>query len=330
MSFRLLIAAALLLPCLGIAGEGEAADLRMRIASTDLLRYAWTIHSASDSTGRERGRAFKLTSDSTCGMNLTLRGMPKVKDGMTVAMKISDLNYADKRRIGADKEPAAGADPKKDSSSTDLFLSRTRVKYSENGVVKVDSDNDIGLDKLSGYQEHIRTMESGELRMIMDEFGHQLDLQGDPGLLDTIRNGGATGIFPILAGRSVKPGESWEESFSMPKMGDFKLAKPAVIKAKMTFLKWEKKGQRNVAQIEISTAWEQRDLKGENESGMLVEISRVDGRGSGTCLFDPAQGKFIEGNVTTSVSYRIDGEFEGQTTGLEVTGKTRFSFTSRD
>lgn len=324
-NFSLPICATLLaLLCAGRAsGEDTgAADLRMRLPPGEALRYAWAINSLSDSSGRERGRAFTLKADSSFTMNLLLRGLPGKRPvgfqtgeqtEIPVSIRIQDLTYVDKRAI--------------EDSKTELLVSKSRVKIVENGKVLVDSQNDIGLDKLADYQEHIKNVESGEMRAVLDPAGKQGEIQGEPALVEAIKASGAQGIFPILAGKAVKPGEAWEDSFSMPKIGEFKLARPAVVRSKMTFAKWVPKDGKKLAQIELSSAWDKQDLKGENPDGLLVEITRVDGTSTGTCLFDPAAGQFVEGAINISMKYRIDGEKDGQTTGLDVTGQTRFTFT---
>jgi hypothetical protein len=153
-------------------------------------------------------------------------------------------------------------------------------------------------------------------------------VQGESALVETIKNQ-AQAIFPILAGKEVKVGESWQDELKMPNLGDFKLAKPAVVRSKMTFAKWEVKDGRRLAQIELASAWEKQDLKGENTEGLLVEITKVNGCSTGTCLFDPATGQFVEGAIDVVIQYRIDGERDGQATGLDVSGKTAFKFTRK-
>lgn len=306
--------------------EGDAADLRLRIAPNENLRYAWTIATTSQSHGKERGRDFTLAAEVNYTMTLQLRGLqPKREstppaqaapsaEGTNVAVRIQDFTYVDKRAI---------ADAK-----TEVHLAKGHVKCTENGKVVVDSDNDIGAERMGEYQRYIRNMENAELRIFLDHSGRQSKPEGDAALVDALKAGGAEGIFPILAGKTVKVGEAWESSFQLPQVSEFRLAKPAVVRSKMTFSKWAAKGGQNLAQIDVTSFWESRELKGENNSGLLVEFTQVDGGGTGTCLFDPAKGCFVEGALETTTKYRLDGEREGQTTGLDVTGKTRFTFTA--
>jgi hypothetical protein len=296
------------------AGDSDVADLRLRIGSTEVLKYSWNISSASDSSGKEGDKVFNLVADSTFGMTLVMRGLPGKKDSPTapVAIRIKDQSYTDKRSI--------------EQSKTELYVAKGKVKYVENGKVLIDSDNDIGLDKIGNYQQQLKNLEGSEMRLSLDAAGRQSDVQGDAIIVEAIKNGGAQGIFPILAGKEVRIGESWEDSFSMPKIGDFTLAKPVVVRSKATFTKWEEKAGKKLARIDITSNWENGDLRGENARGMLVEISRVDGRGNGSCLFDTASGKFVEGTIKFDLRYRIDGEHNGQKSGLDVTGKTNFSF----
>jgi hypothetical protein len=59
---------------------------------------------------------------------------------------------------------------------------------------------------------------------------------------------------------------------------------------------------------------------------MLVEISGVDSRMIGSCHFDPASGRFADYKVIGETKYHMDGEKDGQRMGLDVTGKSEFSF----
>ena len=305
----------------GCAAAGDdAADLTLKISPNDTLNYVWSINSVSDSSGIERGRKFTLAADSTFGMTLILRGMPvapaKRKEGVApISIRIKDQSYLDKRSI--------------EDSKTELFIAKGKMKYTENGKILVDSDNDIGLDKMGEYQDNFKKMENSEMRAVLDPAGRQSEVLGDEAIVNSIKNSGAQGLFPILSGRSTKMGESWEESFQMPQIGDFKLAKPLTVKSKMTFTKWTEKDGKKLAQIDLTTAWETLDLRGENESGMLVEITKVFGTGTGSCLFDTTTGRFMEGTIDFTMKYRIDGEKNGDKSGLDVNGKTHFMFNAK-
>ena len=315
---QILLTAFIILAGCAAAGD-DAADLSIKIAPNDTLNYVWTINSVSDSSGIERGRKFTLSADSTFGMTLILRGMPvapaKKKEGAPISIRIKDQSYLDKRSI--------------EDSKTELFIAKGKMKYTENGKVLVDSDNDIGLDKMGEYQDHFKKMEGSEMRAVLDPAGRQTEVLGDEAIVNSIKNSGAQGLFPILSGRETKVGESWDESFQVPQVGDFKLAKPLTVKSKMTFTKWVEKDGKKLAQIDLTTLWETLDLRGENESGMLVEITKVFGQGTGSCLFDAATGRFVEGTIDFTMKYRIDGEKNGDKSGLDVNGKTHFMFYSK-
>jgi hypothetical protein len=248
-----------------------------------------------------------------------IRGMPAVpskkNEGVPVSIRIKDQTYVDKRSI--------------EDSKTELFIAKGKMKYTENGKVMIDSDNDIGLDKMGMYQEHFKKMEGSEMRAVLDPAGRQTEVLGDEALVQSIKNSGAQGIFPILSGKETKVGESWDESFSMPQIGDFKLARPLTVRSRMTFTKWTEKDGKKLAQVELKTLWDTQDLRGENAQGMLVEITKVFGSGDGSCLFDPATGRFLEGVINFTMKYRIDGEQNGEKSGLDVSGKTKFTFTAK-
>jgi hypothetical protein len=60
-------------------------------------------------------------------------------EGGRVALRIQDMVYTDKRAI--------------DGAKTELAVARGKIRYIENGTVVVDSENDIGLDRLVDYQQ---------------------------------------------------------------------------------------------------------------------------------------------------------------------------------
>ncbi len=298
------------------AGESDAADLRLRISSGEILRYNWNIDSTSQSSGRELGKPFTLTTNTVFGMMLVLRGFPHRGEQTPVSLRLQDLSFIDRRSINED-------------SKTELLLSKSKVKYTENGKVLMDSENDIGLERLPEYQQHIKTIENGEMRVALDAAGRQSDMQGESALVETFKNNGVQSIFPILAGKEVKPGDFWTDSLSMAQIGGFKLSRPATVRSKMTFARWETKDGKRLALIEMVASWDKQDLKGEHPDGLLVEITRVDGTSTGTCLFDPSSGQFVEGSIAIKIKYRLDGERDGQSTGLDVNAKTSFSFAAK-
>jgi hypothetical protein len=302
----------------GLGGEdADTAELRLHIRPNEVLTYNWSISTNSESSGHERGKNFTLKAETGFNMVMALQGsLGNRKDSTTpVTVRTRDVSYLDKRSI--------------DTSKTELTLSRGKMKYIEDGKVLVDSDNDVGLDRMKDYQEHIKRMEAAEMRMTLDPAGRQSDVQGDDAVVKAIKNGGAQGVFPILSGKATKVGDSWEDTFVMPMMQDFKLAQPASVRSHMTFSRWNESLGRKLAQIDIISKWDNRDLKGENDAGMLVEITKVNGSGGGTCLFDPASGHFVEGTLSYTMKYRIDGEKEGQKSGLDVSAKTQFTFTEK-
>jgi hypothetical protein len=312
----LLIATAIAFQPCGRAAEADGADLRLKLKNAETMHYAWTITSHSVSNGREQGKPFTLGADFVLSMTLQLKGLAAKGESTPVSIRLQNINYTRKQSIGDDK--------------TDLVVSREKVRYSENGKVLVDSENDIGHDYINQFLDDIKVLESGEAHSLIDGSGRQTLMEGDSALVEMFRSGGAHAIFPLLAGKSVTPGESWEDTFELPKIGEFKLAKPAVIRSKMTFARWELKNGRKLAQIEMASAMEHADLKGENPKGMLAEISHVNDMITGTCLFDPATGRFVEGSISNDVKYHIDGEQDQQRTGLDVAGKSTISFALKE
>src|SRR5262245_50116594 len=201
------------------AGDDDTADLRLRIAASEVLSYNWTNEASSDSSGRELGKPFTLSAQKIFNLTLILRGMPRRGDASPVAIRLRDLNYTDRRSIGTE-------------SKTEMLISKNKVKYTENGKVLMDSENDIGLDRIAQYKDHAKAMENGELRVTLDAAGRQSEMQGESALVDTFKNSGVQSVFPVLAGKAVKIGESWDDSTSMAQLGEFKLAHPAVIRSR--------------------------------------------------------------------------------------------------
>jgi hypothetical protein len=124
----------------------------------------------------------------------------------------------------------------------------------------------------------------------------------------------------------MRVGESWEDNQSLPSIGVFKLASPAIVRSKATFIGFEEKGGRHLARIEVVTKWDPTPLKGENEDKLLVEITRVQGSGTGVCWFDPESGELAEGSIESTSVYRLDGTKDGQSMGLDVSAKTGYGF----
>lgn len=300
---------------LALCAGDDAADLTFRFNSASLVRYSWTMTNANVTEGRDQGRPFKFTNDTTFATTMELKGLLLKRDGIPLAVKYYDASYTEKKAI--------------DQSSIEVQASAKKMKVTENGKVIVDSENDIGLDKVNDMRERFKSIEATEVRMVLDNTGKPIDAQGDVAIVNALKGNGAQGLFPILAGKTVKVGESWEESFEMPQLGEFKLAQPAVIKSKMTFVRWEEKNGEKLARIEVATAWANDELKGENGAGLLVEITKKEGGGAGWCHFDPKTGLFVDGELAMVMKYHLQGERGGEAVGLDITGNTRYVFSRK-
>src|SRR6185295_8367582 len=217
----------------------------------------------------------------------------------------------------------------KKAVNTDVLethMSKGKIKIAQNTKVIVDSENDIGLDDVKAFQETYKHIVAGEMRTTIDPSGKEVgETEGEPNTIDVIKASGADGLLRLVTGRELRPGMTWEDSQTMPVIASFKLAKPAVIRSKSTFAGWETKNGKRLARIDIQSAWDTADLKGENEEG-LVEITKVEGKSGGTCLFDPAAGQFIDGVIEVSSKYRIGAKKVNQSTNLDVVSTTKFTF----
>ena len=90
------------------------------------------------------------------------------------------------------------------------------------------------------------------------------------------------------------------------------------------------KDGKALARIELVSTWDSVNLKGENENGLTVDITRVEGAGSGVCLFDPAAGRFVSGAISASAKYRIEGKRGTESTALDVRSTTKFTFSLQE
>jgi hypothetical protein len=289
-------------------------DFTLRLPPGQTVRYAWKANTESESKGRELGKPFALKSESHCALAFALRGrQPNGEEGLPVAAKIEDYNVKDKVTVG--------------EYSEENEQSKTRVKAIENGTTVVDSDNDIGLERVKAHRELIKQMFDGEARFALDPSGKVLgQFEGEPLVGELLKTCGLEGVLRVLPGRTIRAGESWEDSQSLPSIGVFKLSSPAVVRSKATFIGLEEKNGKRLARIEIATKWDPTPLKGENDDHLLVEITRVQGAGAGVYWFDPETGELVEGSIDSTSVYRLDGTKDGQSMGLDVSAKTGYAF----
>lgn len=323
MRYVLLSIISTLAVCTSSFSEESEADLRLRIKTGESLSYACTMNASTVSTGRVLGKPFTRTTENNSSHTCMLKGLAAKPEGVPISIRLKDITHYGKEAFGTDGE--AGTE-----TSAEVTISREKVKAIENGKVVVDSENDIGMDQIGPLQQQLKLLENSEARMIVDATGHQGELQGDALLVDAIREGGVSRVFPVLPGKPIKAGESWEDSFNLPKISTFKLAKAAIVRSKLTFNKWETVDGKRLALIDIVCAWDHQELKGENEkSGMLVEISGIDSKFTGSSHFDPEAGHFIDLKLTGSTKYHIDSQQDDQTMGLDVTAKSAFSFVEK-
>ena len=306
----------LLSPAAVSAGEAEPelAPLAMKLDAGKVLKYAWTITSSQASKGQELGNAVDLKTEKSQRMSLFLQGEKAPQLGaIQLLLRFRDLSF---------EETSESPGPLK----TSLKVDNRRIYETENEKVIIDSMNDIGLDKITDYQLKLRGMEVTAVRLILDAMGKQQKVEGEKALVDAVHGGNAQSLFPVLANRRVAPGESWDDRFDAPTMGDLKLDEPARMNSRIRFAKWVEQGGKKLAQLELISAWESRDLKGKNQQNLNVLITKLDGRGVGTCLFDPAESKFVDGEMTFFIKYHIHGARDEGSTDLDVDGKTRFTF----
>jgi hypothetical protein len=323
--FRPVLCLILLLAC--CARAEESADLTFKLPAGQSVRYQFTSTSSSVSVALPSGAApanttpLQIKSDGSTQMVLTFKSLasagtpaaPAAK-GTPVSIRIQNYALKDKRSMGDD--------------SGELEASRGHIRAVRNGKVTIDSINDVGLAEVKEYQQLLQLIESGEMRVTLEPSGRMgIDADGDPTVIDVVHACGAEGMLRLAAGKALKPGEAWDDAQTMTTVGAFKLAKPLAVRARSIFRGWETKDGVRLARIEIASVWDPADLKGENEDGVEVGISNVNGEGGGSALFDPAKGQFVEGSVQVTTKYRLNGkQKDGTTTQMDVSSKTAFSF----
>lgn len=296
------------------AGEGEAADLRLRLAKDAQIRYAWDIEYGTQSKGTERGKPLDLRVDKDLKLNVRLQGIaPPSQAPIGASLRFDRFELEEKRKVG-------------EALQSRLRVDRRQIFLEENGKVQIDSLNDIGLEKITDYQRNLRGLERHEVHLGFETTGKQAHVAGDTQLVETLYGHSSQGLFPVLAGQEVKPGEGWTDAFGIPMLGELKLDQPAKVTSRLKFAGWIKKDGKALALVDVVSFWESTDLSGRDEAGLEVTITRLDGMGAGTCTFDPATGVFEEGTMTFQLKYRLEGRREGEKTELEVEGKSRTKF----
>jgi hypothetical protein len=297
------------------AEEQPTALLQIRIKPGETYRYLWALDSASTSTGMEKEKPLKLQVEKFTRVNVVLAGEepPKGEEALSCLLRFEGLGLQENRRIG-------------DASASTLQVERQNVVYTENNRVLVDSRNDIGMDKITAHQKALRFLEKNVARIVFDQACKQTRVEGDRLLLDTAHGGNSRGLFPQIFGRETKVGESWAGSFEIPALAEVELERPVTVRTRATFAKWHPLDGRSLAMIDVLSSWDGMDLKGTDAEGLTVSLTGVEGHGAGVYLFDPENGRFVTGNMSFQLRYRLEGEREGEKTTLDVNGQSRFNF----
>lgn len=292
-----------------------SAELRLKLPPGQTLRYAWALETLHESKGQERGKPLELRVARSIRMTvvLTCEAAPADEPGLAALMRFENLSLQESRTFG-------------EALRSVLRVDRQNIQYTENNRVLIDSRNDVGLEKISAYQRGLRGLERSAARLRLDFTGRQTRVEGDRLLLDVAHGGNAAGLFPVLPGTTTSPGVSWDGRFEIPALADLKLDKPAGVQTRTTFAKWDQRGGKPVALLDMLAAWDGQTLQGRDATGLTVRITRLEGQGGGVYLFDPDAGRFVEGAMTFRLAYHLDGTRENESTALDVTGRGRFSF----
>lgn len=295
--------------------DERPAELRLQLAAGQTLRYGWAIESASDSKGQELGKPLDLRTQRSMRMAVVLEGAqpPQGETGLAAALRFENVALQENRIIG-------------DAARSVLRVDRQDIQFTENNRVLIDTRNDVGVEKISPYQRALRGLERSAARLLLDAAGRQTRVEGDRLLLEAAHAGQAAGLFPALAGAAAKPGAAWEGQFEIPSLADVRLERPALVRTRTTFAKWDRRDGRDVVLLDMLAAWESRDLEGRDAAGLTVRLTRLEGQGAGSYSFDPRAGCFVEGVMTFRLRYRLEGERQAESTALDVSGRGRFSF----
>ena len=297
------------------AEDGPAALLQIRMSPGEVYRYAWSLESASNSTGQERGKPLDLHIDKSTRVEvvLTAETPPKGEDALSALLRFEGFGLEENRRIG-------------EAASSTLQIDRQNIMFTENGRVRVDSRNDIGMEKITAHQKALRSLERSVARIVLDRSSRQTRVEGDRLLLDTAHGGSSRGLFPLLSGKKSAVGDSWSGHFEIPRLAEVELDQPARVRTRATFAKWHTHEGRKVAMIDVLSNWAVGGLRGKDAKGLTVTLSNIDGHGAGVYLFDPQTGRFLTGSMAFQLKYRLEGQREGERTALDVNGRSRFSF----
>jgi len=299
----------------GSLHAAEEADLRLRIAKDEALHYDWGISSNYETKGKDGDKDVDLKTEKYLGTVATLKGLESARPGETPIDLTCEGLYIQEERKDADVH-------------SKLKIEGNHILYTENDRTIVDSKNDVGLDKVNEYQKTLRALEKGVAHLTLGPSGKPVQ-GGNAKLLETIQGGRLNGIFPLLSGQVTALGTPWDERYEMTTLGDLELEKPAGVRTRMTFAKWEERGGVKLALIEFVAAWDSDKLAGQDkERGLKVQIEQLKGLGSGVCYFDPKTGRFTEGSLSFILKYKIEGlRREDQSkVSLDVDGKTAVSF----
>lgn len=285
------------------------------MAAGEMYRYAWALESASNSAGMEQGKPLDLHIDKSIRVEvvLTAETPPKGEEVLSALLRFENFGLQENRRVG-------------DAASSTLQIDRQNIMFTENGRVRVDSRNDIGMEKITAHQKALRFLERSVARIVMDRSSRQTRVEGDRLLLDTAHGGSSRGLFPLLSGKENAVGESWSGQFEIPRLAEVELDQPAMVRTRATFAKWHTHEGRKVAMIDVLSSWDALGLRGKDAAGLTVTLSGIDGHGAGVYLFDPETGRFLTGTMTFQLKYHLEGEREGERTALDVNGRSRFNF----
>jgi hypothetical protein len=292
-------------------GVEEKADLRIQFPAEKVTRLRWSQNTASTRKGSLKDRPFVLETERRVAITMTLTGMrPEAGETSALEMRCGDMFSHNIQRIG-------------DEAKSEVLIEGARLTAKENDKVTIDSENDVGLDKIPNWIEQVRQMENARARISLDAAGRTLKIDGDKTVLDQVKGGAAQNLFPLLAGKEVSVGESWEDAQEVSKLDKLALTRPVNIRSVLTFKRWVEKNERRMAEIHLQTVWGSDKLQGTTPEGLKINLDKVRGLGWGICFFDPQEGLFYDGKIDFTLDYELNAvKPDGETENLTVSERT--------
>ena len=205
-----------------------------------------------------------------------------------------------------------------------LTLRGSDMVGKQDGVVIIDTKNNIGTDQAQSFKKEILPLYlSGQVDL--DTRGEVRQFHGDMPFVEfwTEAIASQLGFFGLVFPENEIPvGSNWQESLSLKKMGQVKLDGDGV-KCNMVF-----KRQPDVvtpdgtmAAFNVSAPFTCKDLSGSMEQmgqTTRLNISKMDRRATGSFLFDQGKGVLVEGTSKADAEASMNAVVQSQQLSINL------------